>query len=79
MIGFLGGIKVCLMFLPMLKHIFHGYKGRDTLNNLKQFRYIYLSNIQFFYKIIKRYICKSLIIFILVLIYINLFLEINKI
>ena len=38
----------------MLKHIFRGYRARDTLNNLKKPLYIYWSNIHFFYKIINK-------------------------
>ena len=35
-IGILIGITVILIFPPMIKHIFYGYRGKQTFINLKQ-------------------------------------------
>ena len=77
--GILGGITAFLIFPPMLKHIFRGYRAKESLNNLKKPWYIYWSNIQFFYKMINKDIFANhfiaIIICILILIFINLFLD----
>ena len=63
----------------MLKHIFRGYRAKDTINNLKQFNHKYWLKFQFFNRMINKDIFANhfttIVISILILIFINLYLD----
>ena len=77
--GISGGITACLIFPPMLKHIFRGYRAKDTINNLKQSNHKYWLKLQFFNRMINKDIFANhfttIVISILISIFINLYLD----
>ena len=72
--GFFSGFTAVLIFPAMIKHIFYGYRGKDTFLNLKQSIDKYWVKILVFYKLINKdlfgnnFIILILSFFILILI-----------
>jgi hypothetical protein len=66
----------------MIKHIFYGYRGKQTLSNIKQSRNEYWLKINKFYKLINKDLFGNnliiIIISIIIIIFINLFFERKK-
>lgn len=78
-IGMLVGITVIIIFPPIIKHIFYGYRGKQSFMNLKQSKEKYWLNILTFFQFINKDLFENkliVIIFcILILIFIILFFE----
>ena len=80
--GILGGYTSILIFPAMIRHTFYGYRGKETFSNLKQSKREYWLKILKFYKLINKDLFGNyfifIIIFILVLIFMNLYLDKKK-
>jgi len=75
--GFLSGFTAVLIFPAMIKHIFYGYRGKETIFNLKQSIDKYWFKILAFYKLINKDLFGNYFIILILcfftLIFINIF------
>jgi hypothetical protein len=75
--GFLSGFTAVLIFPAMIRHIFYGYRGKDTFLNLKQSIDKYWFKLLAFYKLINKDLFGNyfniLILCLFTLIFINIF------